>query len=633
MAAFAACTKDDPNPDDDGGGDDTDKPAVNVTMENVTFRGVVKDVTGALLSDVKVSTGTAGTTTDGEGVFTFTEVGIVENRAVLKFDKSGYFPITRSGVKANEMNLEVVMQPKGNSACTSQETFAAGAAKTLKAGDMQVSLPASSLVKADGSAYTGNVKADIFYLDPNNPDLATLMPGGDLIALRSDDSQVKLITYGMAEVTLTDDSGNPLQLREGAEAEMTYPIPAGKEDNLPATIPLWYFDEDRGIWVEEGMATRNGDAYVGKVTHFSWHNIDTWEGIVTIKGKVTDCKGDPVKYVLVTVDETAALTGSTGDYMVYVPANTPVTVTVRSESYGDYSPVVSYDVPGQPANAIYTRDIGLPCLNDVDPTQPVATIKGTVTDCNDDPVKNVMVRVGQVNAVTGNTGEYSATVPANTPVTVTVRSEDYGDYSPVVSHTVPGQPANAIYTRDISLPCLDNDDPEAPEGSFFATKCARVKYLMSYPGAGSDGVLYYTLVFDDYGKRMRIETETEDGLNIVIMDFIARKYYAYTGEEWMDMTQYIPFDQIDYSIAYQFSGDIGTYGGYTITQTGTETIAGRASTIYTIEDGYTDYDTGQVCDVRLGVWRGVTMLTETCGMVMVAQEAELEIPANSFTPR
>jgi protocatechuate 3,4-dioxygenase beta subunit len=455
------------------------------------------------------------------------------------------------------------------------------------------------------------------------------MPGGDLAAVRSDNSAVQLITYGMTEVNLTDNNGNPLQLKNGTEAEMTFPVPAGKDKNPPATIPLWYFDDDRGIWVEEGTATLKGNVYVGKVSHFSWHNIDTWEGIVIIKGKVTDCNNQPVKYVLVTVDETAAITGSTGEYSVRVPANTPVTVTVKSSDYDNYSPVVAYNVPGQPAGTTYTRDISLPCRNAVNPNQPTATIKGKVTDCKGEPVKNVVVTVGQTSVATGNTGDYSVQVPANTSVTVTVKKEDYGDYSPVVSHNVPGQPANSTYTRNISLPCLSTTDPEVPAGSFYSTKCARVKYLFS-----SGGTSYLTtLIFDDYGRRQRIESEIDGRVTVIIIDYIAKKYYVRSDDEWMDMTQYMPWEQMDFTASSQFSAEQQT-NGYNITITGTETIAGRACTVYTIKGAYTDPDTGSACDIRTANWRGIAMMVELCGQVMmIAQEASLEIPANSFTPR
>jgi hypothetical protein len=222
----------------------------------------------------------------------------------------------------------------------------------------------------------------MLYLDPNNEHFDALMPGGDLAALRSDNSEVQLISYGMADVRLTGNGGESLQLVDGAESEMTFPVPEGMDNNPPATIPLWYFDEQRGIWIEEGTATRQGDVYVGKVSHFSWHNLDWPELRIEIKGKVTDCNGIPIERVKVTLEETAAAgrtavyTDSRGEYSFFAPAGTPLAVSVKSGNYGGYIPEISHDIPAKPGGTVVTQDISLPCMNYLSGT--LANTCGTV---------------------------------------------------------------------------------------------------------------------------------------------------------------------------------------------------------------------------------------------------------------
>jgi protocatechuate 3,4-dioxygenase beta subunit len=337
------------------------KPPVEVVMQDVALAGIVLDVDGKPLAGVSVSTGSLKVSSGSDGAFAFSKAATVNNRAIVRFEKSGYFSITRSGVKENEMSLEVVMRRKGSDNASSQASFGANEAKTLSVGTMKAVIPASALVKADGSAYTGTVNADMLYLDPNDANFAEAMPGGDLAAIRSNNSTAQLLSYGMTEIALTDNAGNPLQLKNGASSELTFPIPAGMENNPPATIPLWYFDEERGLWVEEGTATLQGNVYKGTVSHFSWHNLDVPAERVTIKGKVTDCENKAVSYVKVTVDQTAAVTNSKGEYSVFVPANTPVAVKVKSKDYDGYSPEVSHNVPGKPGGTVVTQDIKLPC--------------------------------------------------------------------------------------------------------------------------------------------------------------------------------------------------------------------------------------------------------------------------------
>jgi hypothetical protein len=152
------------------------------------------------------------------------------------------------------------------------------------------------------------------------------------------------------------------------------------ESNPPASIPLWYFDEERGIWVEEGTATLQGNVYTGAVAHFSWHNLDVPSERVTIKGTVTDCENKPVPYVKVSVEQTAAVTNSKGEYSVFVPSNMPVTVRVKSGDYSDYSPEVSYNVPGKQGGTVVTQDVKLPCRTQEPDDDAVFTIdKASIT--------------------------------------------------------------------------------------------------------------------------------------------------------------------------------------------------------------------------------------------------------------
>ena len=366
--AIAGCSKDNPdNPDDNGNngnhenndnngnnGNNNNKPVV---MQTVALKGVVSDIYGSPLSGVNVSTGTLNVTTNSKGEFNFSQAQVVDKRAVIKFEKSGYFDLTRSGLKENEMFIEAVMYPKGNSKISVQTAFDATKGATLEASGMKVKLQASSIVGADGSAYSGNVDANMLYLDPNNKDFAAMMPGGDLAGIRTNGSESVLVSYGMINVTLTDNAGKPLQLKSGSPADVTFPIPEGMENNAPPTMPLWSFDEHKGIWIEEGVATLQDGVYVGQITHFSWANLDDPKERVTLKGKVIDCNNKAVPFVKVSAEQTATYTNSKGEWSVVVPEYTPVTVSVTANGGSD-----SERVPGQPGGTTYTvRDLRVPC--------------------------------------------------------------------------------------------------------------------------------------------------------------------------------------------------------------------------------------------------------------------------------
>jgi len=74
---------------------------------------------------------------------------------------------------------------------------------------------------------------------------------------------------GMAYVELQSTSGELLQIKEGAVAELKILIPESLRTNAPDHVISSSFDEQLGLWKEEDTATLSGIYYVSTVTHFS----------------------------------------------------------------------------------------------------------------------------------------------------------------------------------------------------------------------------------------------------------------------------------------------------------------------------------------------------------------------------
>jgi hypothetical protein len=73
---------------------------------------------------------------------------------------------------------------------------------------------------------------------------------------------------------LESAAGEKLQISTGNTAKLNFSIPSSLQAAAPNTIALWYVDEKTGLWKEEGMATKNGNAYEGDVKHFTYWNCD-----------------------------------------------------------------------------------------------------------------------------------------------------------------------------------------------------------------------------------------------------------------------------------------------------------------------------------------------------------------------
>lgn len=332
-------------------------------MEECQVMGVVRDEKGNPIDGVTITSGRENLTTNVRGVFSLNRAKVENDRCVLSFKKEGYCSVTRSCAMNEKLQMDVVMLSKESQKNVYTQAKFRGA-NEISVGKMKVLVP-ERVVDKFGLEYKGEVTADVFYLDPNNSNFQSAMPGGDLEAVRSDNSSAFLKSYGMVDVTLTDDKGNALQLAEDAEAYLTFPVPAGMTSNTPEEIPLWAFNENKGVWEEEGVALYDATekVYKGKVKHFSWHNLDVPSERVTLKGKVTDCNGDPVEGVKVIVGQTSGYTDKNGEYSVYIPKNTEVEVYVRSSDYYNYKEGKRAKVAATDASEVEAPLISLPCLS------------------------------------------------------------------------------------------------------------------------------------------------------------------------------------------------------------------------------------------------------------------------------
>lgn len=353
--ALAACSDDsakeevNPNPDpDEPTPEYPTEPVVNENVEIVAqmVAGFVHDADGNALSGVTITTGSQRITTDNNGLFYFQQIGAVSGRGVFRFSKDGYFDIVRSFEQTCEQ-FDVVMYPKGKGDITASESFAATEGKDVEVSGMKVEIPASSLVDESGNAYNGQVQMDMIYMDPNNEHFADMMPGGDLAAIRMDNSSVQLVSYGMVGVNLTGSDGNKLQLKEGERSTVTFPIPEGMGDDAPESMPLWHFNENAGIWVESGEAVRQGNEYVGTVGHFSFVNLDNpekqaKEEVYVFTREEGSDKLEPLPSVKVRIWQTAGYTDKKGCFATRVPADTPIEVSLDGSNL-PIDDVSSYD--------------------------------------------------------------------------------------------------------------------------------------------------------------------------------------------------------------------------------------------------------------------------------------------------
>lgn len=158
-----------------------------------------------------------------------------------------------------------------------------------------VSVPANSLVTASGGDPAGMVSAEVTVLDAS-VDLS-MMPG-DFMAWNTSTGKLQPIdSFGALDVRFEDDDGESLTLSSGQQARIWIPLAMNKDPaTAPATMPLFYWSDEMGYWIQDGTATldRASGVYVGDVGHFTVWNVDAWVDTIDVSVCVEDSAGNPV---------------------------------------------------------------------------------------------------------------------------------------------------------------------------------------------------------------------------------------------------------------------------------------------------------------------------------------------------
>lgn len=356
-----------------------------------TLQGNILDENGQPATGVQIKAGSKITTTSAKGYFRIVDATLDRNASMVVAEKAGYFKAYRTFNATSGVNQVVIKLIRRTLAGTVNATT--GGDITLSSG-AKISLPANGIVKEqDGLPYTGSINVYASYIDPTAADINETVPGS-FMANDKNDKRVTLKSFGMMAVVLESISGEKLQMTKGT-ANLTIPIPSSAQSSAPATISLWFVDEQTGLWKEEGIATKNGTNYTGDVKHFSFWNCDFGEPAVTISMIIKNSSGLPLIYTGVLVKgDTGSIahgyTDSLGQASGLVPANENLILQILDEC----------------GAIIYSQNIGpfsqntnLGNITVGNSTSSVVTIKGTLINCNNTPISNGYALISYDNMI------------------------------------------------------------------------------------------------------------------------------------------------------------------------------------------------------------------------------------------
>lgn len=358
-----------------------------------SVNGFVTDNTDNPVTGALVKFGQLTSTTDRFGYFEIKNANVVENFGVVSVNMQGYFNAAKTFI-SKQGSSHFCRVKLINKTITGTIQASAGGTVSLNSG-ASVSFPADAIVvKSTNSPYTGSVNVSLAWLNPLDSNLTNKMPG-DLRGLNTGNAVRSLTTFGMIAVELTDNSGQQLQLKDGKKATINVNLPNSIVAQAPTAIPLWYFDETKGLWIEEGTATKTGNKYSGEVGHFSWWNCDLPNASVELSFTIMDSISRPLGNTYVEISplslnswgHVGGYTDETGRVLVPVTANTQYTLQIFPANCAS-------SIPYTKIFSVETSSVDLGSI--AIPTELASIITGTVTNCNNSPLSNgrIFIQVG-----------------------------------------------------------------------------------------------------------------------------------------------------------------------------------------------------------------------------------------------
>jgi hypothetical protein len=345
------------------------------------LQGNIIDENNRPVAGVSVTVATANAVTDAKGYFKISHASLDKNASLVTAELPGYFKAYRTFSGTSGTNRVFIKLIK--KALAGTVNAATGGSVQLAEGAV-VLLKPNSIVNTNGIAYTQNVYVYAAYIDPTATDIGKTVPGS-FIADDADDKRVVLNSYGMMAIDLESFSGERLQIATGNTATLTMPIPEGKVSGAPASISLWYIDEQSGIWKEQGTSKKTRNNYVGDVKHFCYWNNDTGLPGINFTATLKTSNGTPLINTGIIIKPASnspfgyahGFTDTLGQVSGLIPSSLNLTFEVLDEC----------------GNVVYSKDIG-PFAQNTDlgtytissALSSVTTIKGRLVTCNAAPV-------------------------------------------------------------------------------------------------------------------------------------------------------------------------------------------------------------------------------------------------------
>ena len=312
------------------------KPPIN--NQSISVQAQVKSADGSLLKGVKVKVLGQQAVTDLNGLARLNvQVLASQTEVVVTYEADGF--IQQSILVKKEELAQLAANLLAIKAIVAVEDIALE--QVIKAPSLgaKITIPANAFVDPKGNLAQGQVHVEFSPWDIQSTDLNAMPANG--FAVDAQGNRTQLISAGMITATFSDvKTGQKLQLAPSKTADIQMDLPLksinNQEMKVGTEIPMWHFDESKGLWVEEGKGkvvasteSPTGLAVHATVSHFSTWN---WDFKFEAAGSVfIQCISDNKKVPCNVVAKIKLADGSSLTKTSYIPEQGTTAYNMPSE--------------------------------------------------------------------------------------------------------------------------------------------------------------------------------------------------------------------------------------------------------------------------------------------------------------
>jgi len=378
------------------------------------FFGEIKDINNNPIPNVVVTIGNSSTETDENGFFIINSAIVNKQFAYIRAKKTGYINGSRSLIPTNGINRVTIMLLVD----LSTQTINSNSVITINTSNgASVTLP-GNYITDNGDSYTGNIDVVMHYIDPVDQYSNSQMPGMLYAENTNGDAQY-LQSFGMLSINLKGENDEILNLAPGSTAELKIPVNENIINNAPPTIPLWYFNETKGYWIEEGEAILVDNSYKGIVSHFTVWNADEPTDSTSVCLTIYDETENPLSNLNIIISSSAygstyGTTNELGEFCGIFPSDENFELIVYDNNYNtDNGICYNYNLLNSSIGPFNGNDNKIEFVIPDNSEIIYETVTGILSDCDGNPTNGYfqITYNGETNTIPVINGGYEITIP------------------------------------------------------------------------------------------------------------------------------------------------------------------------------------------------------------------------------